>query len=215
MEDNLQKRIFSSFILIPIIFSFIIYGSYLFLLLLIVSFFISIFEWHKMAKNKSYNIYGIIFLILSFYSIYQIRMNENSSYEVFLFILIICISTDIGGYVFGKVLKGPKLISYSPNKTISGMIGSYLFSLSMAPIFIYFNFFEGDLDLLLIIFIILISTVSQVGDIIVSIFKRKSNIKDTGKIIPGHGGILDRIDGMLFAFPFAYLVMFTNLFYKM
>ena len=102
MDDNLQKRIFSSFILIPIIFSFIIYGSYLFLLLLIVSFFISIFEWHKMAKNKSYNIYGIIFLILSFYSIYQIRMNENSSYEVFLFILIICISTDIGGYVFGK-----------------------------------------------------------------------------------------------------------------
>ena len=84
----------------------------------------------------------------------------------------------------------------------------------MAPIFIYFNFFEGDLDLLLIIFIILISTVSQVGDIVVSIFKRKSKIKDTGKIIPGHGGLLDRIDGMLFAFPFAYLLMFTNIFDK-
>lgn len=214
MEDNFQKRIVSSFILIPIIFSFIIYGSYLFQLLLIVSFFISVFEWYKMTKNKSYNIYGIIFLILSFYSIYQIRMNENNSYEFFLIILIICISTDIGGYVFGKVLKGPKLISYSPNKTIYGMVGSYLFSLSIVPIIIYFNLFDRDLDLLLIIFIILISTVSQVGDIIVSIFKRKSKIKDTGKIIPGHGGILDRIDGMLFAFPFSYLVMFTNLFDK-
>ena len=212
MENNLKKRILSSFILIPIVFFLIIYGSYPFLLLLIMSFFISIFEWHKMTKNKSYNFFGFIFLILSFYSIYQIRMSENNSYESLLIILLICIFTDIGGYIFGKIFKGPKLISYSPNKTISGMIGSYLFSLCLIPILLYLNLLENDQIILFIFFIFLISTVSQFGDIIISVFKRKSNFKDTGKIIPGHGGLLDRIDGMLFAFPFAYLIMLTNLF---
>ena len=165
-----------------------------------------------MTKKKSYNVFGFVFLILSFFSIYQIRMNENNSYESLLIILLICIFTDIGGYIFGKVFKGPKLTSYSPNKTISGMIGSYLFPLCTIPILLHFNLIEDDQDIFSIFFIFLISTVSQCGDIIISIFKRKSKIKDTGKIIPGHGGILDRIDGMLFAFPFTYLVMLTNLF---
>ena len=212
MDNNLIKRILSSLILIPIVFFLIIYGSYPFLLLLIVVFFISAFEWHKMTKNKSYNFFGFVFLILSFYSIYQIRMNENNSYESLLIILLICIFTDTGGYIFGKVFKGPKLISYSPNKTISGMIGSYLFPLCTIPILLYFNLIEKDQDMLYIYFTFLISSVSQFGDIMISLFKRKSKIKDTGKIIPGHGGILDRIDGMLFAFPFAYLIMLTNLF---
>ena len=212
MEKNLKKRILSSIILIPVTFFLIIYGSYLFLLLLTIIFFISAFEWHKMTKNKSYNVFGFIFLILSFYSIYQIRMNENNSYESFLIILLICIFTDIGGYIFGKVFKGPKLISYSPNKTITGMIGSYLFPLSGVPLLLYFNIIEKSQDILFIFFIFLISTASQLGDIVISVFKRKSKIKDTGQIIPGHGGILDRIDGMLFAFPFAYLIMLTNLF---
>ena len=214
MEKDLKKRILSSIILIPFVFYFIIHGSYLFLLLLITSFFISAFEWLKMTKTKSYKVSGLIFLILSFYSIYQIRISEDNSYESFLIIFLICILTDIGGYIFGKIFKGPKLISYSPNKTVSGMFGSYLLSLCIIPILIYFNLLEGDLNISLIIFIFLISTVSQCGDIIISIFKRKSKIKDTGKIIPGHGGILDRIDGMVFAFPFAYLIIFTNLFDK-
>ncbi len=211
MGTNLKKRILSSLILIPIVFFFIIYGSYLFTLLIIISFSISVFEWHNMSKNKSYNVFGFIFLILSFYSIYQMRISENGSYESFLFVLLICIFTDIGGYIFGKILKGPKLISYSPNKTISGMFGSYLFSFSIIPILIYYNLLEEDLNILFIFVIFLISTVSQFGDITISVFKRKSKIKDTGKIIPGHGGLLDRIDGMLFAFPFVYLIMLTNL----
>tara|TARA_Y100000996_G_C22535729_1_gene648201 strand:+ start:131 stop:559 length:429 start_codon:yes stop_codon:yes gene_type:complete len=139
-------------------------------------------------------------------------MIENNSYYNFLIILLICILTDIGGYVFGKTFKGPKLTSYSPNKTISGLIGSYLLSLLIVPFLIYFNLYEKSHAFILILFVILISTVSQIGDIIISFFKRKSNIKDTGKLIPGHGGILDRIDGMIFAFPFAYLIILFNLF---
>ena len=128
------------------------------------------------------------------------KNGDENSFIIFLIILFICILTDIGGYVFGKTFKGPKLISYSPNKTYSGLIGSYVLPLFISPVLIYNDFINMREILSLIIFIFLISSTSQIGDIIVSFFKRKSNIKDTGKLIPGHGGILDRIDGMLFAF---------------
>ena len=213
MEIELKKRIISSIILIPIIFFIIIKGSYFFLIILIICFIISLYEWHMMAKRKDYYILGLIFLFFSFYTIYEIRMDEVASYYKFLIIFLICMLTDIGGYVFGKTFNGPKLTSYSPNKTYAGLIGSYLFSLSIIPILIYFNDAQNHF-FLTTIFVVIISTVSQAGDIVVSYFKRKSKIKDTGKLIPGHGGILDRIDGMLFAFPFAYLFMFNNLLNK-
>ena len=212
MEKELKKRILSSLILIPIVIFLIINGSFFFSLLLLISFLISSYEWHLLAKNKSYYILGFIFLVFSFFSIYQIRMNEDNSYHNFLIIFFICVLTDIGGYTFGKIFKGPKLTSYSPNKTISGLIGSYLLALCVIPFLFYLNLHDQYYILFLIVFVILISSVSQLGDIIISYFKRKSNIKDTGKIIPGHGGLLDRIDGMLFAFPFAYLIMLINLF---
>jgi len=214
MASELKKRILSSIILIPIVFFFIIKGSYFFSLLLFICFLISSYEWHLLAKKKNYYIFGFIFLICSFYLIYQLRISEDNSYNKFITILLICIFTDIGGYTFGKIFKGPKLTSYSPNKTISGLFGSYFFALCLIPFLIYFNLLNQPYILLSIIFVTLISSVSQLGDIIVSYFKRKSNIKDTGNIIPGHGGLLDRIDGMLFAFPFAYLITITNLFDK-
>ena len=122
-----------------------------------------------------------------------------------MLILLTCISTDIGGYVFGKVFKGPKLTKISPNKTYSGMFGSFLLSLILAIIYLYFVGIKFSTQV--IIFILLISFVSQVGDLIISFFKRKSKIKHTGKILPGHGGLLDRIDGMIFAFPFMYILL--------
>ena len=164
-----------------------------------------------MAKKKTYYIPGFIFLVFSFYSIYQIRNINENSYQYFLIILVICIFTDIGGYIFGKTFKGPKLTSYSPNKTISGLIGSYIFALCSIPFLFYFNQLELKNLFLTIIFVIMLSTISQLGDIVISFFKRKSRIKDTGNIIPGHGGLLDRIDGMLFVFPFAYLITSNNL----
>ena len=121
---------------------------------------------------------------------------ENKK-NVFLFILSICIFTDIGGYIFGKIFKGKKLTSISPNKTYAGMIGSFICSLIICMLFIiYFNY-----SINLIIFTFLISLVSQSGDLFVSYLKRKANLKDTGKFLPGHGGLLDRLDGIIFAVP--------------
>ena len=110
---------------------------------------------------------------------------------------MISISTDIGGYVFGKIIKGPKLTNISPNKTYAGMIGSFICSLIISMLFIiYFNF-----SINLIFFTLLISLVSQIGDLFISYLKRKANIKDTGNFLPGHGGLLDRLDGIIFAIP--------------
>ena len=143
-------------------------------------------------------------------------LREEAGLNFFIFIIIICIFTDIGGYVFGKTFKGPKLTRLSPKKTYSGVIGGYLFSIIFTALF--FNYADiipeiidikttaKKLSLNNFILTIFISTVSQLGDIFVSYFKRKSKIKDTGKIIPGHGGLLDRIDGMIFAFPATYLI---------
>ena len=206
------KRVLSSIVLFPIVIFLIAKGSFFFILLLIISSFIAMYEWHMMSKDKSYRILGFIFIICSFNSMYHIRMNEENSFIIFFIILFVCILTDIGGYVFGKIFKGPKLISYSPNKTYSGLIGGYFFAFFLIPALIYYDFINMYQFSFITVFIFLISTVSQIGDIIISYFKRKSNIKDTGKLIPGHGGILDRIDGMLFAFLFAHIIMLTNLF---
>ena len=211
MNNEFQKRLISSVILFPLITFLILKGSYYFLTLLLISFFIAIYEWLIMSKNKPYNILGFLFIICSFYSMYQIRISEENSLINFFIVLFVCILTDIGGYVFGKIFKGPKLISYSPNKTYSGLIGSYILPFFLIPFLINYKLIDNSQTLSLAIFIFLISTVSQIGDLIVSYFKRRSKIKDTGKLIPGHGGILDRIDGMLFAFLFAYLIMLINI----
>ena len=212
MNKELKKRVLSSIILLPIILYFIIKGSFLFNLFILICFFISIFEWHMMTKKFLYKIFGIIFLILSFYTIYKIRNDFVYDYYYFLLITLVCISTDMGGYVFGNIFKGPKLTKISPKKTYSGMVGGYLLSIIFVNFFLNTSFNSTKIELTVdtLVLIILISTVSQIGDLIVSYFKRLSNIKDTGKIIPGHGGLLDRIDGMIFAFPFSYLILINS-----
>ena len=208
MSKELIKRILSSLILIPITFFFIVKGSFLFLFFISICFCVIIYEWHMMSKKKLYRIFGIIFLFFSFYTIFKLRIDND--YWFLLFIITICISTDIGGYVFGKIFKGPKLTKFSPNKTYAGMIGGYLLSIISAIILTNF-YFNVEHPINWFIFVILISTISQLGDIIISYFKRLSKIKDTGKIIPGHGGLLDRVDGMIFAFPFSYLIFLIDI----
>ena len=210
MSIELIKRILSSLILIPIIIYVIIKGSTIFILFLFLCFFILSYEWSMMIKNEFLKILGIIFLIISLFSIYKIRINPQDSYSFLLLITIVCISTDIGGYIFGKFFGGPKLTKLSPNKTYAGMIGSYILALCSSIFFLQLNFVELN-HTRLILFTLIISTVSQLGDIFISYFKRKSKVKDTGKIIPGHGGLLDRADGMIFAFPISYLIMLTEL----
>ena len=206
MKQELLKRIFSSLILIPITLFFIIKGSFLFNFFILICFLITSYEWHKMSQKKPYYVLGFLFLSLSFYSVYVIRTDPNSRLDYFIIILLICISTDIGGYIFGKLFKGPKLTKISPKKTYSGVIGGYLLSIIFLNLFIgsSYYFSPQEMNSNYFILILLISTVSQLGDIIISYFKRLSKIKDTGKLIPGHGGLLDRIDGMIFAFPFCY-----------
>ena len=208
MNQELTKRILSSIMLIPITLFFIIKGSFLFTFFILICLGLITYEWHMMSKKKPYRIFGFIFLFLSFYTIYKLRIDIND-YRYLLFVTLICISTDIGGYVFGKIFKGPKLTKFSPKKTYAGMIGGYLLSI-ISTIF-FANFYLNEkLTIKWFIFVILISTISQLGDIIVSYFKRLSKIKDTGKIIPGHGGLLDSVDGMIFAFPFSYLIFLID-----
>ena len=201
--SDLIKRVISSIILLPLVFYFILKGSFYLIFLIVICFSIASYEWHKMVKNKMYRIIGYIFLILSFYSFYEL------SIEKFIIIpLCICISTDIGGYVFGKIFKGPKLTKISPNKTYAGMFGGYF--LSIMFIIIYSKYVNQPINLLSLITVIFISSISQIGDIVVSYFKRLSKLKNTGIILPGHGGILDRIDGMLFAIPIFYIIHLTD-----
>jgi phosphatidate cytidylyltransferase len=122
-------------------------------------------------------------------------------------LISICFFTDIGGYAFGKIIGGKKLSKISPNKTISGVIGSFIFSIIPLIIFLKLDYLNLELDLNYVFFNLTVSLVSQLGDLLVSFFKRKAKIKDTGKILPGHGGILDRVDGIIFAIPFSYFLL--------
>ena len=209
MSKELITRIISSLILVPLSFYFIIKGNAQFTLFTLIILLITLYEWHLLSYKKKYYLPGIIFIFFSIYTFYYFR-NEGE-YNIFLLIIIVCIGTDIGGYVFGKLLKGPKLTKISPNKTYSGMFGSFMLSIVFAYIYFknssFFSFLVVDkIELQTIYIVIFISIISQIGDIIISFFKRKSKLKNTGKIIPGHGGLLDRIDGMIFAFPFTFIL---------
>ena len=172
------------------------------------------FKIHKKNKNKKKlnsnflfsNILIFLYVFLIFFNLsYQIYKTEGPI--VFLFIISVCFFSDIGGYVIGKSIGGKKLTKISPNKTVSGTIGSFIFS--MIPFFIISQLEYLDLAVTFksVVLIVLISFVSQVGDLFISYLKRKAKIKDTGKILPGHGGILDRVDGIIFALPFSYFIL--------
>ena len=206
MEKELQKRILSSIILIPIAIFLIIKGSVFFLFFLSILFLVTSYEWFQMIKkNNLLKFLGIIFLFFSFYSAFSLR--DDLGPDLFLFIICICIFTDIGGYVFGKFIKGPKLTKISPNKTYAGVAGGFILSLIAGLIF--FKILEDELfnsyTIDFLIFIFIISLISQIGDLIISYFKRKAKVKDTGKFLPGHGGFLDRVDGLIFVIPIFYL----------
>ena len=219
INKELKKRIISSIILIPITIFFIFKGTVFFAFFLCVFFLASSYEWIRINKNDILKIIGIFYLFFAFYSAYFLR--ENFSLGIFILILIICIFSDLGGYIFGKTFKGPKLTKISPKKTYSGAIGSFILSLIAA--LIYTNFtkigsstylnlsiwidYNLALDNMFILFILFMSFISQIGDLIVSYFKRLAKVKNTGNLIPGHGGLLDRVDGIILAIPVSYLLL--------
>ncbi len=214
MKKELFKRILSSIFIIPVVFIIIVKGSFILNFFLFLCLCLSVFEWHNMMKKKLYYYLGIFFLTFSFYTAYKLY-NLNNNYTYFVFVMLVCIFTDIGGYVFGNIFKGPKLSTISPNKTYAGAIGGFILAILSVFLFFKISYLTSDQFLFsykLFLIAILISLVSQLGDIAISYFKRLNHRKDTGRIIPGHGGLLDRIDGMIFAFPFAYIILSTNFF---
>ena len=213
MDNEFIKRTLSSIILFPLVILVILEGKIIFNLFLILCLLLVLNEWSRMKINKILYYIGFIYLIFSFYTVHEIQKIDNEL-NIFLLILLICISTDIGGYAFGKLFKGPKLTNISPKKTYSGVFGGYFLSLITVNLLandVYFIFQNFVVSQEIFFLTICISTISQIGDITISYFKRKANIKDTGNILPGHGGLLDRIDGMIFAFPFFYIIFSSGL----
>ena len=204
--SNLNKRILTSFPLI-IIAVYAIYNTTVLVLSLFIISSILIYEFANILKyifkKNKINLFIFLNLFIFYVCLFSLQIYFFLSGEfekkqtIFLFILLICIFTDIGGYIFGNIFKGKKLTSISPNKTYAGMIGSFICSLIICILFIiYFNF-----SFHFMFFTFFISSVSQSGDLFISYLKRKANIKDTGNFLPGHGGLLDRLDGIIFAIP--------------
>ena len=212
--SNLTKRIISSILLICLL--FIVFNSkFILTLFLIFVFYQIVYEFFILLK-KIYNknnlkLYLVSFLIvlviftinLSIWLIFILELSNLK--ELIYLIIMICISSDVGGYVFGKTFKGKKITKISPNKTYYGMYGSYITSI-LISLLIFHNMYNLFI-LSLLIFII--STISQFGDLFISFLKRKAQIKDTGAILPGHGGLLDRFDGLIFAIPLGLLIFGT------
>ena len=170
-----------------------------------------------MNKNDFLKILGVFYLFFAFISAYLLR--EQFSLGLFILILVICIFTDIGGYIFGKILKGPKLVKISPKKTYAGAFGGFILSAVAALIYYKLTAYGSStylnlsmwtglaLNKIYFLFILIMSFISQVGDLIVSYFKRLAKVKDTGNLLPGHGGLLDRVDGIIFVMPISYLLL--------
>jgi len=209
IKKNFLKRTITSLVLISILFSMFVSPMMMIIAIIIISS-LSFYEFNRLFFKIFKSIFlkvlssGLILLyLLSLVFIIFYIESVNILYPnyklFFLYSVTISIASDLGGYFFGKILKGNKLTKISPNKTVSGAIGAFIFSILIIPIFYTnLNFISTNLLFVVTIFI---SLVSQLGDLFISFLKRQAKVKDTGNILPGHGGILDRVDGILFAAP--------------
>ena len=218
MNLKLKKRITTSVILFLLTIFCIFINPYVFIIVIII---VSYLSWHetnylinfinKSVANWQHVAFNLITLFYAFgiFTVSAIGLYFLLGPVFFLYALSICICSDIGGYIIGKNIGGKKLTKISPNKTISGSLGSFCFS--MLPLLVFNNFDKFEYSLYSIdnfLFCLKVSLVCQLGDLFVSYFKRKAKVKDTGKLLPGHGGLLDRIDGLIFVFLILYLFSF-------
>ena len=224
MSKELRKRIITSTILFISAIFFVLINEVVFVLAIFAISVMCFYEWNKInvpyffikKKREGKFIYiqlaGLVYLLFFFYYAISIRMAYGEIF--FIFILCVCACSDIGGYFFGKTIGGKKLTKISPNKTISGSIGSFIFSVLPLFLFNFQNYVDVNFDLSLknILFCLIISLSCQLGDLIISYFKRLNKVKDTGNILPGHGGLLDRIDGIIFAIPTIFILKLSQIF---
>jgi len=217
MKGELFNRIVTSITLLPIIFFATVFSGVYLLLLLIFFYLLSMYEIVKNTRNVLFIIFSGIILFFSFFSFYFLRGETEYSLIIIFWILTSTFLSDTGGYIFGKIFKGKKLTKISPNKTYSGAIGSVLLSCLSLPLIniLQISFLDkliiNFLDLNFLIINIFISIICQIGDIFVSFLKRKAQIKNISNLLPGHGGILDRIDGLIFVLLFCYLIRLFEL----
>jgi len=226
MSENLLKRLLTSIVLLTLLIFINFSHKYIFIISILIIGLIICLEANKLfskfsnnkysKKNSPINKFNIKFIVLNLITFFYIFFIFcNLSYEIyrlegpifFLYVISVCFFTDIGGYVFGKVIGGKKLSKISPNKTIAGTVGSFIFSIIPFIIVLNFNYIDLEFNLINTMFCLLISLISQLGDLFISLIKRKAKIKDTGNLLPGHGGILDRVDGIIFAVPFSYFLL--------
>ena len=226
MSQNLLKRIITSIILLILLFFINFSHQYIFILSILLLGIVICIEANnifsksillqslkKNSLSNSFNPKFFILNIMTFFYIffvfctlsYDLHRSEGPIF--FLYVISICFFTDIGGYVFGKLIGGKKLSKISPNKTISGTIGSFIFSIAPLIIFLNLGYLNLEFDSKNILLCLIVSLTSQLGDLFISFFKRKAKIKDTGRLLPGHGGVIDRVDGIIFAIPFAYFLI--------
>tara|TARA_B110000263_G_C15147784_1_gene436369 strand:+ start:183 stop:845 length:663 start_codon:yes stop_codon:yes gene_type:complete len=220
MAIELQKRFITSLLLL-ILLALMFQYTYILISTLIIFSVLSWFEFKILICkifiiDNFFNTFikflmstiGLIYII--FFSF--LMFSAFSNYEdkiLFLFSISLCIASDLGGILFGKFFKGKKFTKISPNKTISGVFGSYIISFLFMTIYLLlFNNFE---TVFLIIITFIVSTISQLGDLLISYLKRKAKVKNTSNLLPGHGGILDRVDGIIFGAPLGFILASINL----
>ena len=217
MNSNIKKRILTSILLISLLIG-MFYYSYIMIVSLIIISIVSWIEFYSLIskiykknilKDRFFRyIYKTLFLFYLSGLVYLIFAIESEYPNLKIYLLysvLVAILSDIGGLVCGKIFKGKKLTKISPNKTISGSIGSFIFSTLLIPFF-----YKGQIDQTLLNFFLItaiISLTSQLGDLLISFLKRKAKVKDTSDLLPGHGGVLDRIDGIIFAIPLGIFLL--------
>ena len=224
MSKELKKRMMTSLILFVVVIFCILINKIIFLIAVFMTAYLCFSEWcninYKFFSGQFWNYFlirglGLFYLLFPFIlGAFFLRGNSFESALFFIIVLCICICSDTGGYVFGNIIGGKKLTKISPNKTISGTIGSFIFSI--LPIFLIDlqNYIDINFDFSLknILFCLIISLTCQLGDLFISYFKRLNKVKNTGSILPGHGGLLDRIDGIIFAIPTASILKLSQIF---
>ena len=216
MSLELKKRIITSIFLLSLLILMFLYPFVLILSSIIIGL-ISWIEFYalisKILKKNDlksqilrfiYKSSSLLYLSLLVFFVISSKLINLDLYFAFIYSLLIAIMSDVGGLLIGKIFKGKKLSKISPNKTISGSLGSFIFSLLLVPFFL--EYFDNYHILIIILFTVIISLTSQLGDLLISLLKRKAKVKDTSDLLPGHGGVLDRIDGIIFAIPMGLLI---------